>query len=209
MKNSIITLNKEKLIYRGISYDYSDFLKKVRLLKNRIIIILNESIYIKKVDIGEGNNDLKEYIDTYIEEGFIKGEDYLMDYKIDESHSKLYVYAIKSGKMVTSLCRGAKNITVLPIQTIIMNKINKKYNTKNYTCFFSYYNVLYCIKIKDKLMEASSNISTIEEIKRKIINTNSKDTIYVTKDLEGLFNKFNVTVIPLEDWNLISEKVFN
>lgn len=209
MKNSIITLNKEKLIYRGISYNYSDFFEKVRLFKNRIIIILNESIYIKKVDIGLKENDLKEYIDTYIEEGFLKGEDYLMDYKIDQSHSKLYVYAIKSGKMVTSLCKGAKNITVLPIQTIIMNKINKKYNTKNYTCFFSYDNVLYWIKIKDKLMEASSNVSTIEEIKKKIININSKDIIYVTKDLERLFDEFNVTVIPLENGKLISEKVFN
>ncbi len=206
LKSSIIALNKENLIYEGVSYNYKDFLKEIKLLKNRIIIILNEGIYIKTIHLDSKNNNLQSYIDSYIEEDFGEEEDYLMDYKINKSKEKLYVYAIKGGRRITKLCKGAKELTVIPIQTIIMNKINKKYETKNYTCFFSYDGVCYYLKVRDKFMESSSNITNIEEVRKWIVNIELNEVIYITKDLECLLKEFNVIVIGYGE--RLNEEIF-
>ena len=62
------------------------------------------------------------------------------------------------------------------------------------------------MKVRDKFMESSSNITNIEEVRKWIVNIELNEVIYITKDLECLLKEFNVIVIGYGE--RLNEEIF-
>ena len=50
---SYIQVREKSLIYKGKIYEYMDFFKNIKIDRKRSLVILDENLYINKVDIKE------------------------------------------------------------------------------------------------------------------------------------------------------------
>jgi len=142
MKNSVIYIENNRVIYNDYEYDYENLGEQQKLNNKRILFILNQDLYTKRMDYKKNQS-----INNLIISAFGEDEDYLFHYEFGHKKTEVVVYAIKGGNVVSFLCHGAKKIKVVPIQVYIAKKIVKIIKDKKWKLIFefkgSYYYIVY------------------------------------------------------------------
>ncbi|WP_143314362.1 hypothetical protein [Clostridium sp. HBUAS56017] len=207
MKESIVLISRNILIYNKISYDYKSFYEKIKLLKKRYIVVLDEDIYIKKV-----STNLKDLVNIDIEkikeESFGRDEEYLMDYKVCKKAGILYIYSIKGGIRISKLCDGANRVKIIPIQMYMMEKIRRKIKKKSYICIFSYNEIYYYNLILDGFLEEAHVFNDLENLMKKLVSIETCDVIYVESGIKKINLSDKIKAREVKLGGIFSEKVF-
>jgi hypothetical protein len=200
-----VLISKNTLTYNGLAYDYKSFFENIKLLKKRCILILDEDVYIKKVNINS-KKILNEDIEKIKEESFGKDEEYLIDYKINEKGGILYIYAIKGGMKVLKVCDGANKAQVIPLQMYVMEKLRKKIKEKSYKCVFTYNDIYYYYSFKEGFVEESRVYKDVDILLEKISKVESQDILYIEEGVNNLNFSDRTEVRQLK--GVLDERIF-
>lgn len=190
----IIINEDRKRIVRGI---------ESTLEKNRSIVVLNEILYMKKVD-----NKLNITIENIINESFGNSDDYLFHYFYMNHNKEIVIYAIKAGNNVRILSKDAKKLEVRPIQIIIIDDFSKLVNENRWSLVFFYKNMYYFIKYNEKVIEATFVEDNFKTLMLKIYNEDRCEEVYIDSNIEMDFENdlSNIKFVKIDVGELLSEK---
>jgi len=208
MRASYIQLREKSLIYKGEIYENIDLLKDIRFAKKMIIVILDESLYINKVDIRENKSSNEKIVCGVIKESFGNGDDFLFNYDVARDKQTLYIYGVKGGLKVAKLCKDARNIKVIPVQILVVNILKKGIKENAWQCIFKFMNVFYFCYIKDGILEfafAQDNIKLFEYKLGELLN---EEVLYLDNTINGLNINGIDKINYIELGRILNEKIF-
>jgi hypothetical protein len=186
---SYIQVREKSLIYRGKIYEYMNFFKNIKIDRQRSLIILDENLYINKVDIKEHKETNEKRVSKVIKESFANCDDFLFNYEVTEDKKTLYIYGVKGGIKISKLCKGASNIKVLPLQILVVNKLKDRIKEKSWQCIFKYMNVYYYCSIIEGLVELTFVQDNINLFNNKFQNLLNEEVLYLDNTINGLDEK--------------------
>lgn len=209
MSSSYIQVREKSLIYKGKIYEYMDFLKNVKIAKKRIIVILDENLYINKVDIKEEKGTNENRVSKVIKESFGNGDDFLFNYEVAEDKQALYIYGVKGGINVAKLCKGASHIKVIPVQIWVVNKLKDRIKEKSWQCIFKYMKVYYYCSIIQGLVGltfAQENINLFNNKFQELLN---EEALYLDNTINEIDIKGMENFKHIELGGILNEKIFS
>lgn len=191
---SVVTVENNKMFYKGIGYKDSD-IKEVfkELSKNIGFVILGEELRIRSYDILEGIKDINKYIEELILRDFIKDPDCLFHYEISKVDKEVILYGIRGGKIIEKASRAAGNISVIPIQFLLKEYIYKKNKSyKNYISIVRIKDLYYINFVKNNQIRETVVCSGINEVENKLIDLHGENIkIILDKGLMYEFKDFD------------------
>lgn len=206
---SYIQVREKSLIYKGKIYEYMDFFKNIKIARKRILVILDENLYINKVDIREEKEKPEKIVSKVIKESFGDGDDFLFDCEVAKDKRTLYIYGVKGGIKVAKLCKGASDIKVIPLQIWLVNKLKDRIKEKSWQCIFKYMEVYYYFSIIEGLVELTFAQDNIYLFNNKFKDLQNKGTIY----LDNKINVINIKGLEnfkyIELGGILNEKIFS
>lgn len=167
------------------------------------IIILDEELYIKTIDI---NNKLN--ICNIIKKSFGNNKDFLFHY-FTLNNEKVILYAIKGGEILESLCSETVFIKVIPIQIYVLNYFKRKLKKESLSIIFTFKNTYYYIDYCNGYI----NRNIVNKNESEILENITLDNVYVDnklsirEDLSNKVNKIDMGEI-LDEKSLFKEKFF-
>lgn len=174
MNKSIIYIKNNSIIYNNTEYESGELKTNKKLYDKRILFILEQDLYIKKMDFHKNQS-----VNNLIMSEFGENEDYLFDYKMSKDKKQIVVYAIKGGNTVLLLCDGAKAVKVIPIQIYITNSIKKLIKDKIWNAISKFKGSYYFIAYKDKYIKCSYVEKNIDNLIERIKENNYLEDLYV------------------------------
>lgn len=179
-KKKVFLLDKT-VIYNNLSNNINQ-INTNEFGKNRHIIILNEEIFIKKLEIKKYDS-VEEIIYKY----FGKNNDYLYHhFKINKGKT-LIIYAVKGGNRVSALCNGADQVKVSVLQDYLIKYINKIIKVKEWDLIFQFMDSYYYIKYKDNYINANYIERDFDMLIKKINSFDSNINLFIDNNI-----KFNI-----------------
>ncbi|PRR82948.1 hypothetical protein [Clostridium vincentii] len=209
MGYSCIQAREKILIYKEKNYDYMDFLKNIKVARKRIIVILDENLYINIVDIRCEKKTNEKIACETIKESFGNGNDLLFNYEVSQDLQKLYIYGVKGGIKLAELCKGASKIRIFPLQLLVVKKLKYRIQEKSWQCIFKYMNRYYYCSIIKGLVELTFIQENINIFNNKFQEVVNKEVLY----LDNTINKLDIN--GMKDFNyielggILNEKVFS
>lgn len=203
-----IQIREMNLIYKGEIYGYMDFLKRFKFLKKRILVILDETLYVNKVNIREMKISNEKIVGKVIKESFGSGEDFLFNYEVTKDKENLYIYGVKGGVKVSNLCKDARVIKIIPVQIWVIDRLKVKIKEKSWKCIFKYMDVYYYCVIVDSLLEVALVKDNIKSFNNKLQELLEEETLY----LDNTINKLDISGVGninyIELGGILNEKIF-
>lgn len=202
MKTSNIFLYDEKIEINN-NIIFREKLNSCILEKKVNIIILNEELYIKTININNKFN-----ICSFIKKSFGNNKDFLFNY-FTLKNNKVVVYAIKGGEILESLCLKTIFIKVIPIQIYVLNFLKRKLKKETINFIFKFKNMYYYVSYYNGFINKNMINKNINEILLYV----NEDNVYIDsklsekKELENKFNKIDMGEI-LNEKSLFKEKFF-
>ncbi len=178
IRKDIIKINGDIIIYKDEKYEYLDFIKLSKHIKKAVLFILNQDIYIRKIDIGTCKLS-EEKINNIKELEFGKEENLLIHYEVDKNKNNVYIYALSEGEKVSCLAKNLKELRVIPIQMQYKKKLEKVVHKKNYQCIFSYLDVFYYLNVEDGHMKICNIYENLYDVLDFIKKMNLDNALYV------------------------------
>lgn len=202
MKTSNIFLYDEKIEINN-NIIFREKLNSCILEKKVNIIILNEELYIKTININNKFN-----ICSFIKKSFGNNKDFLFNY-FTLKNNKVVVYAIKGGEILESLCLKTIFIKVIPIQIYVLNFLKRKLKKETINFIFKFKNMYYYVSYYNGFINKNMINKNINEILLYV----NEDNVYIDsklsekEELENKFNKIDMGEI-LNEKSLFKEKFF-
>lgn len=188
----IVVVFKDKYIYKGKEYFcYSELKKKLRKFSKREIFIMDEDIFIKIYSCNEKN--IEGFIEEKIQKDFIDNKELLYHYKEDKKNNKVYLYALRGGKIENVINSKVK---ITPIIFLIKDIIIKNSKCNSFIGIVNINEKFYIIFVEEKNLikyEVTNDIKKIEGIlenntdKRIFIDINNQNF-----EIEPSENKINI-----------------
>ena len=203
MKNlneSVIYIKNNKVIYNDLEYDYQTIKDKLKNSAKRIVVILNEDIYVKRIEFNR-----KQSIDNFISNEFGEDEDYLFHYYYLNNKKEVVIYAVKGGNLVLSLCEGIKKVKIIPVQIHIIKILNKLIKSKNWKVIFQFKGSYYYISYLDNYIKSSYVEQKIIDILEKVNEENDFDNMYIDSNISNV-NLRNTSKVNLGEY--LNERAF-
>ncbi|MGG7176131.1 hypothetical protein ACQPU1_00955 [Clostridium paraputrificum] len=211
MRSKVILLKYNKLIYKGLNYEIKDFIKEKKSVRNRVMYLLDEDLYIKKYIFDKKNKIDSKDINRIIEEAFGLDEDYLFHYTMNRKRKELSIYAIKGGRKVSKLCENIRKVKIIPIQLEMLKKIKRKIKDKSWGSIFSYKDSYYFISVKDGIFNGSFVERNLEYFLVRIKEFKGEEPLYFDSRI-GDINIKNVKELDfggiINDKALYKERFF-
>ena len=206
---SYIQVREKSLIYEGKIYEYMDFFKNVKISKKRIIVILDENLYINMVDIRNDRETNEKRVSKVIKESFGNSDDFLFNYEVAKDKQTLYIYGVKGGIKVAKLCKGGRNIKVFPMQIWVVNKLKDRIKEKSWQCIFKYMKVYYYCSIIEGLVEFTFAQENINLFNNKVQEVLNEESLYLDNTINGLDIKGMENFKYIELGAILNEKRFS
>lgn len=187
MNKNIIFLDKNEFIYKNNNYELSEANKIIKQ-KNRMIVILGENIYIKKVYV-ENKKKIEEKLEEMLYE-FKDSNDYLFHHEYNKKQKRLKIYAIGGGINTNKLCNKAKSLEIMPFQMFIKNKISRLIKLKDYNCIFYFYNSFYYMSVINNKIDKSFAYKDIKSFSEEIDKISHNTLFYLDSKLKE--NNFKI-----------------
>lgn len=149
--------------------------------KNRNIVIINEELFIKTIDLEE--KEINKEINKFIIKSFGEDKDYLFHTIITKDRKRALIYVIKAGNRVDKLCEGAKNIKVIPIQFIIKDKLKKIIKETRWVAIIYIFKKYYILDYNDNFIINSYIEDNIYNIDKQILKLDKEKPIYISKNI--------------------------
>jgi len=206
---SYIQVRERSLIYKGKIYDYVDFLKNSTFPRKRFLVILDENLYINKVNIKEEKRANEQTVSKIIKESFGNCDDFLFNYEIMNDKQTLYIYGIKGGIKVARLCKGARDVKVIPVQIWVADKLKDKIKEKSWQCIFKYQKVYYFFSILEDFIEvafAQEDINLFNNKFQKLVN---KEVLFLDNTINELDIKGMENFKYIEVGGILNENTFS
>ncbi|WP_294156658.1 hypothetical protein [uncultured Clostridium sp.] len=162
MKSDIVFIKDSSFYYKDNEYDFYEILEKNMSFKKLKIIILEEELYIKEVEIKSHFGDLEKNILKKIEEIFPKNDQILYHYEKCKNKKSIYIYSVKGREKVEKLCCECEVLTVVPIQFIMRKILNKKY--AEFKALAEYDSKYYYINCSEDVFIDNYTADNIEEV---------------------------------------------
>lgn len=188
MNKSIIYIKNNTVIHNNIEYNYEELKKCKKLSNKRILFILDQELFTKKMDYNKNQS-----VNNLILSAFGNDEDYLFHYDFVNKKREVVVYAIKGGNSVLFLCEDAKKVKVIPIQIYISSNIIKKIKQKTWGVIFEFKSSYYYISYKDNFINCSYVENNINNLIERIKDYKYVNNLYVDNNISSvkLGNKDN------------------
>lgn len=188
----IVVVFKDKYVHKGKEYFCSSELKK-ELTKffKREIFIMDEDIFIKIYSCNEKN--IEGFIEEKIQKDFIDNKKLLYHYEEDKKNNKVYLYALRVGKIENII---SSNVKITPIIFLIKDIVIKNSKCDSFIGIVNINKKFYIIFVEEKKLikyEVTNDIKKIEEISK--INTDKRIFIDINNQnlkIEPSENKINI-----------------
>lgn len=162
MKKDIVFVKDNSFYYQDNEYDFYEILEKNMCFRKLKVIILEEEIYIKKIESRFYFGDSEKYILSKIEEIFPQNNQILYDYERSKNKKSIYIYSIKGKDKVEKLCCECEVLDVIPIQFIMRKILIKKYG--DFMALAEYDSKYYYINCSEGVFIDNYVADKIEEI---------------------------------------------
>jgi hypothetical protein len=196
-------------MYKGKNYEYMDFLNNNKFSKKRMLVILDEDLYINKVDIRSDERSKEEIVSKIIKESFGSGEDFLFNYEVSEDDKKVYICGVRGGHKIAKLCEDARYIKIIPIQIWVINKLKGKIKEKSWKCIFKYMNVYYYCSIIDGFVELAFTQVDLKAFNDKFQGLSKREALYLDNRINGLDLSGIENYNYIELGGILNEKIFS
>lgn len=178
--------------------------------KNRNIVIINEDLFIKTIDLEE--KEINKKINKFIIESFGEDNDYLFHTIITRDKKRALIYVIKAGNRVDKLCKGAKNIKVIPVQFIIKDKLKKIIKESKWVAIIYIFEKYYVLDYEDNFIINSYIEDDIYNIDKQVLKLNKEKTIYISKNINmkelNKDNKYLIIKEEVKESDIFNKKFF-
>ena len=149
--------------------------------KNRNIVIINEELFIKTIDLEE--KEINKEINKFIIKSFGEDKDYLFHTIITKDRKRALIYVIKAGNRVDKLCKGAKSIKVIPVQFIIKDKLKKIIKKPKWVAIIYVFKKYYILDYENNFIINSYIEDNIYNIDKQILKLDKEKPIYISKNI--------------------------
>lgn len=196
-KNRLFLLDR-RVINNNVIKDIKDINLK-DMSKNRHILILEEQLFIKKIDVNRNDS-----IDEIIYKSFGRDSDYLYHHFTINKGKTLIIYAVKGGNRVKELCEGANKVKVDIIQEYVIRFAKKNIKEKDWELVFLYRDHYYYINYKNKYINNSYINIDINVLKNKI-DTIKGSKIYIDNKID-INNFCDYEIVSINLGEMVNEK---
>lgn len=171
-----------------------------KILNRRLYIILNQSLLINIIKMTK--SDITEKIvQSHINNNFGGDKDYLYKYIYLKKEKIIYLYAVKGGESLSQIIDKKHNVSVMPIQMYILKSLINKTKLASFDVIFNFNNVIYFIKVNNKIIIENNIENTEDELIKSMKNINISKSAFIDINLNSDFSKIynNVSVIKIGD----------
>ncbi|GAA0825605.1 hypothetical protein [Clostridium tertium] len=187
MVNSIGIFNN-KYYYKGQEYDnYNINLLLEKLGNKRRLLILSQSIFIKKYEILNKRISVDKFIEKKISEDFSDKKNLLFHYEFLKNSKIIYIYSIRYNRFIKS-CTNITHIQVEPIQFLIRKYVIKKVRGGKYSIIiYRIKDLFHLINIENGVIENSYITNDATDINKFIIEyKNQNKKLIIDKGIEDI-----------------------
>ena len=187
MVNSIGIFNN-KYYYKGQEYDnYHINLLLEKLGNKRRLLILSQSIFIKKYEILNKRISVDKFVEKKISEDFSDKKNLLFHYEFLKNSKIIYIYSIRYNSFIKS-CTNITHIQVEPIQFLIRKYVIKKVRGGKYLIIiYRIKDLFHLINIENGVIENSYITNDATDINKFIIEyKNQNKKLIIDKGIEDI-----------------------
>ena len=209
MVNSIGIFNN-KYYYKGQEYDnYNINLLLEKLGNKRRLLILSQSIFIKKYEILNKRISVDKFVEKKISEDFSDKKNLLFHYEFLKNSKIIYIYSIRYNSFIKS-CTNITHIQVEPIQFLIRKYVIKKVRGGKYSIIiYRIKDLFHLINIENGVIENSYITNDATDINKFIIEyKNQNKKLIIDKGIEDItINNYDYIInIGEKDYEEIFKK---
>lgn len=171
-----------------------------KMLNSRLYIILNQSLLINIIKMKK--SDIRDKIvQSHINHNFGDDKDYLYKYIYLRKEKIIYLYAVKGGESLSQIIDKKYKVSVMPIQMYIFKLLTNRKKWASFDIIFKFNNVLYFIKVNNKIIIENNIENTEDELIKSMKNINISNSAFIDINLKSDFSKIynNVSVIKIGD----------
>lgn len=171
-----------------------------KMLNRRLYIILNQSLLINIIKMKKSDITGK-IIQSHINNNFGGDKDYLYKYIYLKKEKIIYLYAVKGGEALSQIIDKKYNVSVMPIQMYILKFLINKTKLASFDVIFNFNNVIYFIKVNNKIIIENNIENTEDELIKSMKNSNISKFAFIDINLNSDFSKIynNVSIIKIGD----------
>lgn len=207
-RKSLMFIKENLILYNNSTYDYLSIIQEKNLLKRRIIIILDEDLYIKTLNIDNNKKEITVKIQEIINAKFGFSEDYLFDYKFSKRKKQLDLYAIKGGDRVDKLISKRIDVKVVPIQVHVFKLIRKIIKIRNFDIIFYFSGTYYYVSISENNIKSTLLAQSKDILINKLTNCILENSLYIDKKIKYNFENLFKEIKLLEFGGILNEEAF-
>ena len=187
-ENSVMYIELKKNYYKGQEYDnYNINLLLEKLGNKRRLLILSQSIFIKKYEILNKRISVDKFIEKKISEDFSDKKNLLFHYEFLKNSKIIYIYSIRYNSFIKS-CTNITHIQVEPIQFLIRKYVIKKVRGGKYSIIiYRIKDLFHLINIENGVIENSYITNDATDINKFIIEyKNQNKKLIIDKGIEDI-----------------------
>lgn len=171
-----------------------------KMSNRRLYIILNQSLLINIIKMKKSDITGK-IIQSHINNNFGGDKDYLYKYIYLKKEKIIYLYAVKGGEALSQIIDKKYNVSVMPIQMYILKFLINKTKLASFDVIFNFNNVIYFIKVNNKIIIENNIENTEDELIKSMKNSNISKFAFIDINLNSDFSKIynNVSIIKIGD----------
>ena len=171
-----------------------------KMLNRRLYIILNQSLLINIIKMKKSDITGK-IVQSHINNNFGGDKDYLYKYIYLKKEKIIYLYAVKGGEALSQIIDKKYNVSVMPIQMYILKFLINKTKLASFDVIFNFNNVIYFIKVNNKIIIENNIENTEDELITSMKNINISKSAFIDLNLKSDFSKIynNVSIIRIGD----------
>lgn len=202
-KTTVFIENNKYLLKDKIfeSFDIEHLQKQIK--NNLKIIILGENLWIKKMECE--NKNYEKFIEEEIKLLNDPNGDLLYHNQKDKKNKRVFIYSIKGKKLVEKIIINKKNIEIIPIQFLILNKLLKNNRGLSYLTVIVRVKMCYYIISVNNEIIINSYIVNSEELKDKsseVLSKLNKENVIidssVSEDIKLILNEEHINFKQLK-----------
>lgn len=171
-----------------------------KMLNRRLYIILNQALLINLIKMKKSDITGK-IVQIHINNNFGGDKDYLYKYIYLKKEKIIYLYAVKGGEALSQIIDKKYNVSVMPIQMYILKFLINKTKLASFDVIFNFNNVIYFIKVNNKIIIENNIENTEDELITSMKNINISKSAFIDLNLKSDFSKIynNVSIIRIGD----------
>lgn len=208
MKKSLLFIKENLILYNNLTYDYTSIMEEKNLSSKRIFIILDEDLYIKRLNLENNKRRSTLKIQDIINEKFGFSKDYLFNYILLKKGRELNLYAVKGGNRISKLISSGISVKIVPIQVHVFNLMKNIIKIRNFDIIFHYSNTYYYVSINENNINSTFLAKSKDLLINKLTNSILENSLFIDEKIKDDFEKVFKGAKVLELGGILNEEAF-